>query len=151
MGRLLRYGELPLVILSCLSQGSRSSYQLMKDVEERFDGRYRPSTGALYPAVSGLEHAGLIAADDGASGMFVLTEAGRKTLTDKADELVTIEARTGARVLPRDRISNRLREFATTVSELVDEASLPTLDAVLNDAVASLRSATNRRSCRART
>jgi DNA-binding PadR family transcriptional regulator len=149
MGRLLHYGELPLVILSCLAQGSRSSYQLLRDVEDRFDGRYRPSTGALYPAVSGLEHAGLIASDPEASGVFVLTDAGRKTLMDKAGELTLIEARTGARVQPRDRVSSRLREFVITASSLVDEANLATLDAVLNDAVASLRRTTTRRSCRA--
>lgn len=147
MARLLRYGELPLVVLSCLSSGPRSAYQLMLDVEECFGGRYKPSTGALYPAVSGLEVAGLLAADAEASGTFVLTSAGWQLLAEKADTLAVIEARTGARVQPQDQVSRRLQDFASTVRGFVDAIGLPAVDAALNEAVRSLREAARDGTC----
>ena len=138
MARLLRYGELPLVILSALSAGPRSAYQLMLDAERQFGGRYKPSTGALYPAVAGLESAGLIAADR-EEGSFVLTAAGWTSLAEHEPALAEIAARTGASVLPEDRLSRRLREFALAVHALADRVEFGTLEAVLDGAVASLR------------
>lgn len=138
MARLLRYGELPLVILSCLSAGPRSAYQLMLDVERQFGGRYKPSTGALYPAVAGLESAGLITPDR-QEAAFVLTAEGWRSLAEHETALAEIAARTGASVLPEDRSSRRVREFATAVHALAGSVEFATLEAVLDGAVAALR------------
>jgi DNA-binding PadR family transcriptional regulator len=51
----------------------------MSDIEERSGGAWRPSPGAVYPALSQLTDEGLIAGDESAGKRtFSLTEAGRQ-------------------------------------------------------------------------
>jgi DNA-binding PadR family transcriptional regulator len=58
----------------------------MQIVEERSDGRWRPSPGSVYPALAQLEDEGLIRATerDGAKA-FEITDAGRATLAERPD------------------------------------------------------------------
>jgi DNA-binding PadR family transcriptional regulator len=142
MAKLMRYGELSLVLLACLSGGPRTSYQLISDVESLFGGRYRPSTGTLYPAVSGLQHAGLVAADEDAG--WALTPDGWKTLTARTAELAAIEQRTGAKVHVDDPVSRRLATFAAEARSLAAVLPDGVLDTVLRDAIRALRARTSR-------
>lgn len=139
MARLMRYGELPLVVLACLSTGPRSSYQLMADVEGVFNGRYRPSTGTLYPAVTGLQQAGLIVADD--ASHWLLTPEGWETLTARAEDLAAIELRTGASLRVDDRLSRRLNDFCAKARALAEHVGERRLEIVLTNALASLSDA----------
>ena len=56
----------------------------MQAIEERSDGRWRPSPGSVYPALSQLEDEGLIRSTerDGAK-LFEITDAGREQLGDR--------------------------------------------------------------------
>lgn len=139
MARLMRYGELPLVVLACLSAGPRSSYQLMADVEGVFDRRYRPSTGTLYPAVAGLRQAGLIVSDD--ASRWLLTPEGWETLTARAEDLAAIEFRTGASLRVDDRLSRLLNDFCAKARGLADSVGERRLESVLTSALASLSDA----------
>jgi DNA-binding PadR family transcriptional regulator len=66
-------------ILALLREGPRNGYQIMSEVEERTGGAWRPSPGAVYPALSQLADEGLIAgAESGSRRTFSLTEAGRE-------------------------------------------------------------------------
>lgn len=140
MARLMRYGELPLVVLACLSKRPRSSYQLMADVEAVFGGRYRPSTGTLYPAVAGLQQVGLITA--GTDTQWTLTAAGWETLTARADDLQSIERRTGASLRVEDRISRLLDEFIATARGLAESIGEERLQQVLSATLATLSETT---------
>src|SRR5262249_4273625 len=54
-------------------------YQVMSEIEERSGGAWRPSPGAVYPALQQLADEGLIEAEEPSGRRtFSLTEAGRR-------------------------------------------------------------------------
>ena len=66
-------------ILALLREGPRNGYQIMTEIGERSGGAWRPSPGAVYPALSQLTDEGLIAGEEsGGRRTFRLTEAGRE-------------------------------------------------------------------------
>jgi DNA-binding PadR family transcriptional regulator len=66
-------------ILALLREGPRNGYQIMSDIEERSCGAWRPSPGAVYPALSQLADEGLIAGEESAGRRtYGLTDAGRE-------------------------------------------------------------------------
>jgi len=70
-------GDVRAAILALLREGPRNGYQIMSEIEERSGGAWRPSPGAVYPALSQLADEGLIAGEEsGGRRTFSLTEAG---------------------------------------------------------------------------
>jgi DNA-binding PadR family transcriptional regulator len=66
-------------ILALLREGPRNGYQIMSEIEERSGGAWRPSPGAVYPALSQLADEGLIVGEEsGGRRTFRLTDAGRE-------------------------------------------------------------------------
>jgi len=63
-------------------------YQLIQEIGERSGGQWRPSPGAIYPALNLLEDEGLVAitAESGRK-MARLTEAGTTYVTENAEQL----------------------------------------------------------------
>jgi len=56
----LPLGNLPFHVLLSLGAGVSHGYALGKEIEERSDGRLRPTTGSLYQALRRLTDDGLI-------------------------------------------------------------------------------------------
>jgi DNA-binding PadR family transcriptional regulator len=78
-GLRARRGDIRNAILALLAEEPRNGYQIMQELEQRSRGVWRPSPGAVYPALQLLEDEGLITADTSGSGRtFSLTERGRK-------------------------------------------------------------------------
>jgi DNA-binding PadR family transcriptional regulator len=79
-----RRGDVRTALLLLLADEPRNGYQLMQAIEERSDGRWRPSPGSVYPALSQLEDEGLIRSTerDGAK-LFEITDAGHEQLGDR--------------------------------------------------------------------
>ncbi len=78
-----RRGDVRLALLLLLSEAPRNGYQLMQAIEERSAGRWTPSPGSVYPALSQLEDEGLVrglAAESGKT--FELTDTGREHLAE---------------------------------------------------------------------
>jgi DNA-binding PadR family transcriptional regulator len=72
-------GDVRAAILALLREGPRNGYQIMSDIEERSGGAWRPSPGAVYPALSQLADEGLIVGEEsGGRRTFRLTDAGRE-------------------------------------------------------------------------
>lgn len=72
-------GDVRAAILALLGEGPRNGYQIMSEIEERSDGAWRPSPGAVYPALQQLADEGLVEAEEsGGRRTFSLTEAGRR-------------------------------------------------------------------------
>lgn len=70
-------GDVRAAILALLKEGPRTGYQIMSDIKERSGGAWRPSPGAVYPALSQLADEGLIEGEEsGGRRTFSLTEAG---------------------------------------------------------------------------
>jgi DNA-binding PadR family transcriptional regulator len=71
-------GDVRAAILALLQEGPRTGYQIMSEIDERSGGAWRPSPGAVYPALSQLADEGLIVGEEsGGRRTFSLTEAGR--------------------------------------------------------------------------
>ncbi|HLH57630.1 MAG TPA: PadR family transcriptional regulator [Streptosporangiaceae bacterium] len=72
-------GDVRATILALLSEGPRTGYQIMSDIEERSGGAWRPSPGAVYPALAQLADEDLIVGEE-ADGKrtYSLTDAGRE-------------------------------------------------------------------------
>ena len=81
-----RRGDVRMALLRLLADEPRNGYQLMQAIEERSGGRWRPSPGSVYPALSQLEDEGLIHATerDGAK-LFEITDAGRERLEQSGE------------------------------------------------------------------
>jgi DNA-binding PadR family transcriptional regulator len=72
-------GDVRAAILALLREGPRNGYQIMSEVEERSGGAWRPSPGAVYPALQQLADEGLVEAEEsGGRRTFRLTEDGRR-------------------------------------------------------------------------
>jgi DNA-binding PadR family transcriptional regulator len=79
-------GDVRAAILSLLQDGPRNGYQIMSEIEERSGGAWRPSPGAVYPALSQLADEGLIAPEEsGTKRLFSLTEAGRQYVAENPE------------------------------------------------------------------
>ena len=91
----LPLGNLSFHILLALGAGTSHGYALGKEIEERSDGRLRPTTGSLYQALRRLADDGLIerAPDaarictDGRRQYFRLTALGRVVARAEAARL----------------------------------------------------------------
>jgi DNA-binding PadR family transcriptional regulator len=81
-----RRGDVRMALLLLLAEEPRNGYQLMQVIEERSDGRWRPSPGSVYPLLSQLEDEGLVrAAEREGTKLFELTEAGRQQVAEAQD------------------------------------------------------------------
>jgi len=79
-------GDVRAAILALLREGPRNGYQIMSEIEERSGGGWRPSPGAVYPALSQLADEGLIEAEEsGGRRTFRLTDEGRQYVEDNPE------------------------------------------------------------------
>jgi len=79
-------GDVRAAILALLREGPRNGYQIMSEIEERSGGAWRPSPGAVYPALQQLADEGLITGDEaGGRRTFRLTEAGQRHIEDNPE------------------------------------------------------------------
>ena len=79
MARIFRRGELKEAIVAVLlGLGEAHGYAILTELKERIGGGWKPSPGAIYPALLALVEMGYVetAERDGAR-IYALTEAGR--------------------------------------------------------------------------
>jgi DNA-binding PadR family transcriptional regulator len=80
-------GDVRAAILSLLAEKPLNGYQIMQELEQRSRGSWRPSPGAVYPALQQLEDEGLVQAESGGGGrVYVLTDKGRAYVKEHPDE-----------------------------------------------------------------
>lgn len=72
-------GDVRAAILALLQEGPRNGYQIISEIAQRSAGAWRPSPGAVYPALAQLADEGLIT-DEKSDGRrtYSLTDAGRE-------------------------------------------------------------------------
>ncbi|NLH70676.1 MAG: helix-turn-helix transcriptional regulator [Brooklawnia sp.] len=103
-GGRVRRGDVRLAILALLLEEPLNGYQIIQAVADRTDGAWRPSPGAVYPALSQLEDEGLVEVfDNDGQRAFRLTEAGRTAAAEvdpKPWDLVNDSADTASGDVP---------------------------------------------------
>lgn len=87
-GRKTRRGDVRAAILAILLEQPRNGYQIIQDIERRSRGLWRPSAGAVYPALQQLQDEALVdGKESGSSRIYSLTDAGRAYAVEHQDEL----------------------------------------------------------------
>ena len=74
----VRRGAVRYAILATLRDEPMHGYQVIQTLEQRTNGRWRPSAGSIYPTLQLLEDEGLVKAEDiDGRKTYALTDAGR--------------------------------------------------------------------------
>ena len=120
IGRFLEHGDLRFIVLALLAEQPRHGYELIRELEDRTGGAYRPSPGVIYPALTFLEEIGHTSVtQDAARKLYSITEQGKAHLADNratADTILEALSRIGRRM-------EEVREAFAGVSDLDGEAS----------------------------
>ncbi|MGB7404051.1 MAG: PadR family transcriptional regulator [Pacificimonas sp.] len=92
--RMLKQGELPILILALIENEPMHGYALIEEIESRTGGTYAPSPGIMYPSLTLIADMGLAEEQaDGSRKMYAITDKGREHLEEKRDEADDILAR----------------------------------------------------------
>ncbi|MGW7141402.1 helix-turn-helix transcriptional regulator [Streptomyces xanthophaeus] len=92
MPPVFAHGRLRLYLLKLLDEAPRHGYEVIRLLEERFQGLYAPSAGTVYPRLAKLEAEGLVThASEGGRKVYSITDAGRAELADRGGELADLE------------------------------------------------------------
>lgn len=95
-----RRGDVRAAVLALLAEEPKHGYEMIKEIEERSDGLWKPSAGSIYPTLQLLEDEGLIVGEEtGGKRRFTLTEEGRKAVEEREASGGTLpweEVRSGA-------------------------------------------------------
>jgi DNA-binding PadR family transcriptional regulator len=75
----MRRGDIRVVLLAALTDAPAHGYEIIRRLEERSGGVWRPSAGSVYPTLQLLEEEGMLtSADEGGKRVYHLTDAGRE-------------------------------------------------------------------------
>ncbi|MER8046445.1 helix-turn-helix transcriptional regulator [Streptomyces sp. NPDC094032] len=92
MPPVFAHGRLRLYLLKLLDEAPRHGYEVIRLLEERFQGLYAPSAGTVYPRLAKLEAEGLVThATEGGRKVYSITDAGRAELASRSGELADLE------------------------------------------------------------
>ena len=95
--RFFGRGDLKYVILDLLKDQPRHGYDIIRALEDRMRGRYRPSPGSVYPTLQMLEDLGYVSSNQQeGKKVYSITEEGRRYLAEQQPVIDDI----------RDRISS---------------------------------------------
>ncbi len=95
-GRMFGHGDLKLLLLALIEQQPRHGYELIRTIEDMFNGQYSPSPGTIYPTLTMLEDLGYVAAEseEGGRKRYAITDAGRTFLDENRDAVEAVTERT---------------------------------------------------------
>ncbi|WP_062465157.1 PadR family transcriptional regulator [Demequina soli] len=87
VGSRMGRGDVRTAILALLDEGPMHGYQIIREIEARTGGRWRPSAGSVYPTLQLLADEGLVSAeitDD--RKVYALTDEGRFDAAEAAKD-----------------------------------------------------------------
>lgn len=120
------HGQLRLWLLVTLAErGAMSGYDLIRELEQRFDGLYSPSAGTVYPRLAKLEEEGLVTrTDEGRRSIYAITEAGRAEVASRAEDVAHLDTHvnTSSEQLA-DELQRRVAEGAAHITSLLGSAA----------------------------
>jgi DNA-binding PadR family transcriptional regulator len=92
--RFFGRGDLKYVILDLLKDQPRHGYDIIRALEGRSGGFYRPSPGSVYPTLQMLEDLGYVeATQQEGKKVYAITDAGRQFLAEQGDVLDDLRSR----------------------------------------------------------
>lgn len=82
--RRQRRGDIKYALLELLAERPAHGYDLIKQLEERYGGFYRPSAGSVYPTLQMLEEEGHLTSEEmTGKRVYTITESGRALLLER--------------------------------------------------------------------
>ena len=79
VGTRVGRGEVRAAVLSLLAEQPMHGYQIIREIEERTAGAWKPSAGSVYPTLQLLADEGLVSAEESnGRKTYSLTESGRE-------------------------------------------------------------------------
>lgn len=91
MGR----GDVRTAVLSLLAEAPMHGYQIIREIEDRSGGSWKPSPGSVYPTLQLLTDEGLISAEESdGRKTYSLTEAGRAVVNADGEKSAPWESST---------------------------------------------------------
>jgi DNA-binding PadR family transcriptional regulator len=95
--RFFGRGDLKVVILELLRDQPRHGYDIIRALEERMGGSYRPSPGSVYPTLQMLEDLGYVTStQQEGKKVYAITDEGRRYLADQQPTIDDIRSRIAA-------------------------------------------------------
>ena len=135
--RRMRRGDIRQALLRALLDGPAHGYEVMRRLEERSGGLWRPSAGSVYPTLQLLEEQGLLTSrEEGGKRVYELTDEGRADIDATAASGPPWETAAGpasGRPALRDAVV-QLHLAAKQVAMAADEARVERATAVLKEA-----------------
>ncbi len=117
MSRLFQRGELKAAVLEIVeAQGPAHGYAVLGALSDRVGGAWRPSPGAVYPALMALEDAGLIVGEErDEARAYTITAAGRDALGQRPKVLAAVAQRAAGRT-PSATLGSLVDRFAAELA-----------------------------------
>jgi DNA-binding PadR family transcriptional regulator len=85
--RRMRRGDVRFAVIDVLADAAMHGYEIIRTLEERSGGRWRPSPGSVYPTLQLLADEGLVTAEDiDGRRVYSLTDAGRAAREARRDD-----------------------------------------------------------------
>jgi DNA-binding PadR family transcriptional regulator len=76
-------GEVRSAVLALLAEKPMHGYQIIREIEERSGGSWKPSAGSVYPTLQLLADEGFVSTEESnGRKIYSLTEAGREEVAD---------------------------------------------------------------------
>lgn len=124
MPPVFAHGRLRLYLLKLLEEAPRHGYEVIRLLEERFQGMYAPSAGTVYPRLAKLEAEGLVShtTEGGGRKVYSITDAGRAELAEREEELAELEVEISASLTAlaadiREDVSGSARDLRREMRE----------------------------------
>jgi DNA-binding PadR family transcriptional regulator len=124
--RFFGRGDLKIVILELLKDQPRHGYDIIRALEDRARGFYRPSPGSVYPTLQLLEDLGYVTASQSeGKKVYSITDAGRAYLTEQESTADDIRSRiaSGWDAASRPEVGELMRELQALARALFRQAS----------------------------
>lgn len=152
IGRLLEHGDLRFVILALLKDKPGHGYELIRALEDRTGGAYRPSPGVIYPTLSLLEDEGFVrqTGAEGGRKAYEVTEAGSEALERNRSAVDAVFGRLdeAARSSPRSspRVERAMQNLAVALKlrlqgEQPTDEQIDAIAAAIDEAAARIERA----------
>ncbi|WP_246253056.1 PadR family transcriptional regulator [Acidianus brierleyi] len=141
----LKKGKLKLLILECLNEKPMHAYEIMKTIEKKFGGIYKPSPGSLYPVLKGLMSQNLIGVEEKDSKkIYYITEDGKKEYLRIKEKVNTFFAtHSEYRRLVSELIN--LGFFLYNYKDILDEEKYKEISEILNNCKKEIENRLNER------
>jgi len=129
-------GEVRTAVLALLAEKPRHGYEIIREIEERSGGSWKPSAGSVYPTLQLLADEGLISAEESnGRKIYSLTEAGRAVAGDEhTSPFDSADSAHGGRYTALPKAGVELAQAAAQVNRSGSAAQVDKAVAVLDEA-----------------